>query len=483
MKAFYLYVVILLEGYVVLSTELVAIRQLVPFVGSGTEVIAIVIAAVLMPLSAGYYIGGNFKSRDKKNRLVSIRKKLIRNLVVSSAIILVGISYALMEIYFGWFKQLGIRNGTLQASIYSLVFLVYPVFLLGQTVPLISNYFRGENLSKSTGTILTFSTIGSFLGATLSTLVLMVTIGVHNVIIVNLVLLFIAVVILSKSKFSTSNVSMAFIICISFVLNGESMMKSMGVVEDNNYSIIKVLEGDGSGEHREKGTRMLDVNRSFSAKFSDNPELRLDYLKFIEKRYVDPIANRTDGVAPKSILVVGAGGFTFGQDDSYNDYTFIDIDASLKKVVEEHFFKREIKENHKFLPIEARAFFNQTDKKYDLIFLDAYSNVMSIPQHLVTKEFFQQVKSHLNENGIVLFNAITSSTFEDKFSVKLDNTFRQVFPLANRQPILQYDGWNQNKDDTKNSNKYNNVIYSYHHRDFTKDNYTDNINTYFLDRR
>ena len=60
-----LFAVILLEGFVVLAFELLAIRQLIPFVGSSTDVVAIVIGAVLMPLSFGYYSGGDFKMKRR----------------------------------------------------------------------------------------------------------------------------------------------------------------------------------------------------------------------------------------------------------------------------------------------------------------------------------------------------------------------------------------------------------------------------------
>jgi len=64
-----LFLTILLEGYVVLASELIAIRTLVPFVGSGTEVIAIVISAVLLPLAVGYHIGGQrFQAEKRKNK-------------------------------------------------------------------------------------------------------------------------------------------------------------------------------------------------------------------------------------------------------------------------------------------------------------------------------------------------------------------------------------------------------------------------------
>ena len=44
---------IAIEGYVVLAVELLAIRQLTPYVGNATDTVAIVIAAVLLPLAFG----------------------------------------------------------------------------------------------------------------------------------------------------------------------------------------------------------------------------------------------------------------------------------------------------------------------------------------------------------------------------------------------------------------------------------------------
>ena len=44
--AFILFCIIVVEGYIVLSSELLAIRQTTPFVGSGTDTVSIIIAAV-----------------------------------------------------------------------------------------------------------------------------------------------------------------------------------------------------------------------------------------------------------------------------------------------------------------------------------------------------------------------------------------------------------------------------------------------------
>ena len=52
---------------------------------------------------------------------------------------------------------------------------------------------------------------------------------------------------------------------------------------------------------------------------------------------------------------------------------------------------------------DARRFLQRSGEKYDLIFGDAYNGVRHIPAHLVTREFFDRVKSHLTPDGVIYF--------------------------------------------------------------------------------
>ena len=54
---------------------------------------------------------------------------------------------------------------------------------------------------------------------------------------------------------------------------------------------------------------------------------------------------------------------------------------------------------------DGRAFIQNTDKKYDLIILDAYSSD-SLPIHLFTREMFQSVSHTLKEGGVFAINYI-----------------------------------------------------------------------------
>lgn len=462
------FAVILIEGYVVLATELIAIRQLVPFVGNATDTIAIIIAAVLMPLSFGYYAGGHYKpKKDRKGRVITIREKLIRNVINATLLLSVGLSYFFLEIFFFALSALEITDRIAQTSIYSLMFLAFPVFLLGQTVPLVSNYFARSRVSLATGHMLFFSTVGSFFGSVISTLVLMATIGVHYTVAVNIGLLVLLVFLLSKRRVGINNLIMLAFFSLALALNSGGMMEQLQIVKDNQYSTTAVLDVED-----EEDSRLLIINRSVSSKYTPDEENNLEYLKYINTRFIDPIANR-EGEA-KSILIIGAGGFTIGLNDLTNRYVYVDIDSSLKEISEEYFLKRPLAENKIFVPEPARAFLARDKEQYDLIVLDAFTNKQTIPFQLITREFFRDVKAALKPGGIVLFNVITHPAFGERFAIKLDNTLRTAFPMLNRHVVREYNAWHTEEEF--------NVIYSYHHIPYTPGIYTDDKNTYFYDR-
>mgnify|MGYP003548929122 FL=1 len=78
------------------------------------------------------------------------------------------------------------------------------------------------------------------------------------------------------------------------------------------------------------------------------PVLR-DYINFLNRNFIDTMpADKT-----YKILVLGAGGFTLGLNDAHNDYTFVDIEHTLKEVSEKHFLRRKLTPNKKFVVADA----------------------------------------------------------------------------------------------------------------------------------
>ena len=470
-KRHLLFLIIFLEGYVVLAAELLAIRTLIPFVGSGIEVVSIIIGAVLLPLAVGYWAGGRRaqqelgRARANGRRTLSLRALLQRNLIIALGILSIGLSYVLQEEFFAQLTKAGLTHRIAQTAVYAVLFLVYPTYLLAQTVPLVSNYFSRARLAEITGRMLFFSTAGSFFGSIVSTLLLMTFIGVNNTVTLTMLLLGILVLLVTPKQRMKYNGVTLFIVLLVWLFNSDALMQEMDGVADTPYSRIALL-------NMSDGEKILSINRSFSSKFSVDPEKRFPYVQFIEKYFINKLPTDKE----HNILVLGAGGFVIGWDDKRNQYTFVDIDPALKEISEKKYLPEPLSPNKHFEATSARAYLTRTDKKFDLVIMDVYANLISMPAEAITDGFLRDVKKVMKPDGALIANIISNPAFSNKFSVRYYNTFASVFPTFNRQIIGDFDPWSPTQ--------YANTLYIYYNKQSVNEDrgiYTDDKNTYSLD--
>ena len=469
-KNLFLYLIVFLEGYVVLSSELLAIRLITPYVGGATDTTSIVIAAVLLPMAVGYYWGGQYKPKiNRKGRYVSVRDKLLKNILISAVILTLGLSYIFIHDFLGLVGGV-YYNRLFMTTIYCAVFLIYPVFLLAQTIPLSVNYYSKESISKITGKMLFFSTIGSLFGAVFSTLFLMATIGVHLTATITIITMCVLYFLIAKKRTSKALVFIGLIGVLSYFMNAPSIMKHFDIVESNQYQTIQISEISN-------GNKILRLNNATSAGISADKQITFAYMDFFEDNYIKPIEKAE---TKRDILVIGSGGFTLGLNDTNNNYTFVDVDEALLDISEQYFLNQKLGNNKKFYPLPARAYVRKAineDKHYDLIIVDTYYG-SHIPEHLITKEFFESLNNVTKDNGIIAFNFLLNPNFSDQYSINVDTTLRSVFPLISRQIIHRFNAWSEHP-----AHKYN-VAYSFYKNKThaKREIYTDNKNRVYYDK-
>lgn len=456
------FAIILLEGYTVLATELLAIRLVLPYVGNGADTVSIIIAAVLLPLAFGYHVGGKGTGIH-----ASIRTRLCRNIALAAIILVFGLSYVVLEMFFVGFIGLGIGGRVPLAILYCLCFIVVPVYRLGQTVPLLTAYFPPQKQGALAGRILFFSTIGSFGGAILTTLVFMNTIGVHKTASIVLIVLGVLYVLISRRQFTMRGAVLAGMLAFGLFLNADSHLKVRGIVSSNVYNTVAVVE-----EGQNKENRVLLLNHQSSSMVGPNGK-KFSYVTFVEKNLMPS----NDNGQKRDILVVGAAGFTFGLEDPYNNYTFVDIDPAIKEQAEKHFLKQKLGPNKKFVPADIRAFLRTNTQRFDLVFLDAFSGDLQVPDALTTREFFADLKAATKPGGMFAGNFILSPSYADSYTRNIDATLRSVFPYLHRQ-VLGMDQPTWLHDDT-----YANIIYyATNTNQLPGRVYTDNKNPVAFDR-
>lgn len=190
-----------------------------------------------------------------------------------------------------------------------------------------------------------------------------------------------------------------------------------------------------------------------SCQYIDKPdELVFDYARL---SFVGLLVNPQ----PQRVLVVGLGGGslprTFRELFPAAKIDSVEIDPAVVEVAERFFGFRE-SENVDVTVKDARVFVKQAGifgRKYDYVILDAF-NGDYIPEHLMTKEWLQEVKAILADGGVVIANTFSISdlyhnesvTYEAAFgwirNVKLNSGNRLIFtgdfePISKQELIAR----------------------------------------------
>ena len=82
--------------------------------------------------------------------------------------------------------------------------------------------------------------------------------------------------------------------------------------------------------------------------------------------------------------------------------TSVDLDPTVLELSRKYFGVKD-EPNFDLEARDGRLFLSQSNDKYDIILIDAYRGPF-VPFHLLTKEFYQLVKDHLADGGVVVQN-------------------------------------------------------------------------------
>ncbi len=293
------------------------------------------------------------------------------------------------------------------------------IYLLGQTLPITMNMIKQNRPAGVIGgNALGISTLGSFLGAILTTLVFMHYFGVAWTVFLNFVLLASLSLLLTENKLS-------FILQVFFTITAGLIVYTCNIkieksifILTNQYANYQITSGK---EYKlQDGAKILMINDAASSLIDKNKK-GFDYAEKIKKILFNDLKLRD-----ANILILGAGGFSLSAENTYgNHITYIDIDKQIKKVTVPKFIQ---KMNDDLIIDDARHYLNAADKRYQVIIADAYSDIKSIPAHLITQEYIGQIRKHLSENGVAIFNIVANPMLIDSYSKRIDNTIKSVFP-------------------------------------------------------
>jgi spermidine synthase len=145
--------------------------------------------------------------------------------------------------------------------------------------------------------------------------------------------------------------------------------------------------------------------------------------------------------APRSVLVIGLGGGTIPralrQLLPETRIDVVEIDPAVVRVAS-RYFGFEPGDKTQVIESDGRVYVKRTlrgTQRYDLIMLDAFDHEY-IPEHLLTQEFLQEVKSLLAPGGVLAANTFSSSGLYEHESVTYARVFEKFFNLKRENRVI-----------------------------------------------
>lgn len=420
------YAITFIASFCSLVIEMVAGRILAPFVGVSLYTWTSIIGVILAGISIGAYIGGKLVDRFPHRRTLAIL--LFLSGVAALSIIPLARSIADYRFPFSLMWRI--------FTITAIIFFI-PGCILGTISPVVVRLTL-QSLNKAgnvIGKIYAFSTLGAIIGTFATGFLLISWLSTRNIIFVMGIVLIITSVA-SGGLFKRKILSAAVVVVCAVVLTPLYLwgfkvpLKSEGAYfyKESDYYTIRLTNSVASDGRTPLQQLILD-HLIHSYVSLGNP-LHIEYP--YERIYREVMKWRYKPRDAFKTLSIGGGGYTFPRyiEASYPHahIEVVEIDPEVTRVATKYLG----------LPTNTRIRTTNTDgrwfvmncrERYDVIFTDAF-NDLSIPYHLTTREFMGELKSILDDKGILMSNVIDNFQ-KGAFLPSYIRTLRAVFGARN----------------------------------------------------
>lgn len=394
--------ILLAEGYASLAAEILALRRMVPFAGSAVSVTAVLLAVYLAALAGGYRRGGRLARRGDP------RPRLAFRLAAAAALSAFWLSDA------GTLLAFGLPVPPMaQVALYSVAGVAPVGWLLAECVLLAHACSRGADPSRTAGGVFALSTVGNVAGALLTTFLLLRYLGTAAA-----TISLVAALCLAALAARRRSVPAVALVAAALFLSMDLWVEATSYVRRNAYADYRVVELDDGG-------RMLEVSGQAASRH-DAGGRGWDYTERLEKTLCEAGETRA--------LVLGAAGMTLGQGAPCElDLTFVDIDPAQRRIAG-LFLQADPAQAGAFVAADARAFLRGDEGGWQAIVVDTYSNSRTLPQHLLTVEFYRLARSRLAAGGTLYVNHLAWPD-AGLFRTRAERTLRAVFADCSKWPV------------------------------------------------
>ncbi len=420
---FYLYLTEFFAGMSVMAVELAASRLLAPYFSSSEIVWTIIIGTIMIAMALGNIYGG--RSADKNPNPDRLYRRIVIAAIWIALIPVLG-KYVILGIAAIVIFSVNTNFLIIAAFISCMILFVYPLFLLGTVTPSLVKYAVSD-LSKNgrtVGFLNASNTIGSIIGTFIPTFLTIPIVGVSITfyIFAGILLIICIIYFCSQRELSVRSIVGVGVLVVALVLCRQDRFAfwedDLTLESESIYNYLQVSEDDTAVY---LSTNVLFGVQSMYVKDGSLTGMYYDYAM------AAPFMAGVNENEQLDVLILGMGTGTYAtQCDLYFDnLTFegVEIDQDITDLAVDYFH---LSEDVPVYTYDGRAFLNAVDKTYDVIMVDAYQDI-TIPFQMSTVEFFNLVKDHLNEDGVMVVNLNMKGGEEGNISQYITDTISSVF--------------------------------------------------------
>ncbi|MCI9531766.1 MAG: fused MFS/spermidine synthase [Lachnospiraceae bacterium] len=428
---YFLYLTEFFSGMSVMAVELGASRLMAPYFSSSQIVWTVIIGVIMIAMALGNVWGGRLADRDPSPDKLYGRLLLaavwIALIPFVGRYLIGGISLLLAAFV--------TKNFLVWAALFAcLAVFAFPCVLLGTVTPSLVKYTVSslDDNGKTVGELGALNTIGSIIGTFLPTFVTIPAVGTAaTFLIFSGVLAAISILyfLSQRKKTAKSVLAILLILALGLSLGSYSFAfweEGITLEDESIYNYLQVKETDSSVI---LSTNVLFGVQSILMKHAKLTGMYYDYA------LAAPLMAGIDSQTPGSILILGLGTGTFAKycSEYFPECSIegVEIDEKIARLAAEYFA---LPDSVEVSVYDGRSYLAASDKKYDVILVDAYQDI-TIPFQMSSAEFFTEVRKHLSSNGVMAVNMNMKSKAKDSINDYLCDTINSVFPYVYTAPV------------------------------------------------
>lgn len=402
---------VFLSGAMVMVLEMAGGRVLAPHVGTSAIVWTSLIGIVLACLAAGAWAGGKFA--DRKLSATGLAQAL------TGAAIGCGLTAFTHNAIGTWITG---ALGNLYAAAIAAAICIFalPAFFFGVITPYVIRLRIAsiDTAGATVGRLYALSTAGSILGTFLGGFIL-ISFFSSTSILWGVAMVMLALALANSLKRPWPRLALLGLFLFLAWQDHAYLQwlhaKGGPMLIESPYNSIRIMEG-ADPRFGNARVRLLATDPGYtqSGMLIDNPdELYFQYTRYygLGPRYV-PDA--------KSVLMLGGGGYSvpkwlLSDKSGLKNLASVDV-VEIDPVMTALASKLFNLPNDPRLTIrheDGRAFLNNQNKQYDLIFVDVFNSHYSVPFHMGTREAARAMRKAVAPGGALLMNIISAIEGED----------------------------------------------------------------------